>query len=263
MTKVDIWMPLYVADYLGDTSRLTTEQHGAYLLLLMDYWRNGPPPDDDLVLAQITRMTLDAWSNARASIEHFFSVENGKWTQKRVEQELSQARDKKEVQTARAKAAAKKRWDKENAASNATSIPQAVLMQCPSPSPSPSPNKTLKQERTSAPVCPQSVDEQVWKDYLAVRKAKRSPVTETAIQAIEKEAGKAGWSLEKALRECVARGWVGFKAEWVDKLSNQKLSFAERDELLKRKRWEEMTGREFPEETQSFWTPDANMELLK
>src|SRR5699024_9631718 len=45
--KVDIWMPLYVRDYLGATSRLTTEQHGAYMLLIMDDWLNGPPPDDE------------------------------------------------------------------------------------------------------------------------------------------------------------------------------------------------------------------------
>lgn len=255
--KVDIWMPLYVADYLADTSRLTTEQHGAYLLLLMDYWRNGPPPDEDAVLQQITRMTPDAWSNAKAVLKQFFSVENGAWTHSRVEKELADAKDKKELHTARAKAAAEKRWSKRDA----TSIAQAVPMQCPSPSPSPTPIN-INTKRTSAPVCPEGVSEQVWKDYLSVRRAKKSPLTETALKAIEKEAGKAGWSLEKALSECAARGWVGFKAEWVDKLSNPKLSFAERDELLKRKRWEEMTGREFPEE-QSFWNPNADMELLK
>ena len=62
--KVDIWMPLYVADYLSATSRLTTEQHGAYLLLLMDYWKNGAPPNNDAVLAQITKLSPNAWSNA-------------------------------------------------------------------------------------------------------------------------------------------------------------------------------------------------------
>ena len=29
------------------------------------------------------------------------------------------------------------------------------------------------------------------------------------------------------------------------------------------KKWEQRTGREFPEEGQSFWTPGADMELLK
>jgi uncharacterized protein YdaU (DUF1376 family) len=256
MTKVDIWMPLYVADYLADTSRLTTEQHGAYLLLLMDYWRNGPPPDDDFILQQITKLRPDAWSNAKAVLKQFFQVENGEWKHSRVEKELSDAKDKKERQTARARAGAEKRWSKKDA----TSIAQALPKQCPSPSPSPKEINTIK--RTSAPVCPEGVSLQVWNDYLAVRKAKRSPLTATALTAIEKEAGKAGWSLEKALSECVSRGWVGFKAEWVDKLSNPKLSFAERDELLKRKRWEEMTGREFPEGN-SMWTPGADMELLK
>jgi hypothetical protein len=51
-----------------------------------------------------------------------------------------------------------------------------------------------------------------------------------------------------SLSEIVARGWRGFKAEWVkDKQENKLLTFAERDEMLKRQKWEEMTGRKWPE----------------
>lgn len=62
---------------------------------------------------------------------------------------------------------------------------------------------------------PEGVAEQVWVDFLAHRKAKRAPVSETVIAGIRREAEKAGWSLEDALAEIVARGWQGFKAEWV------------------------------------------------
>jgi len=142
MQKTDIWMPLYIGDYLADTSRLTTEQHGAYLLLLMDYWRSGRLPDNDQVLAQITKLSPDAWSNARAMLEQFFSIEGGSWVHKRVEQELAQAVDNKVKNHQRAVDAANARWKKQqnDATSNANSNAQAMLKQCPSPSPSPSKN---------------------------------------------------------------------------------------------------------------------------
>lgn len=62
---------------------------------------------------------------------------------------------------------------------------------------------------------PEGVSEQVWADFLQSRKARRAPVTATVVAGISREAAKAGWTLEAALAESVARGWQSFKAEWV------------------------------------------------
>ena len=102
--------------------------------------------------------------------------------------------------------------------------------------------------RQKAVVCPDGVPADLWSDFCQHRKTVKASITQTALDGIEREAKKAGWSLEDALRECVLRGWRGFKADWVkDKQSDKVLSFAEKDELAKRKRWEEMTGRKWPE----------------
>ena len=89
MSNGDRWMPLYVADYLGDTMHLTGPEHGAYLLLLMHYWRNGPLPDDDRKLAHIARTEEKLWKSVGPVVREFFTV-NGDGTlhQKRMDCEL-------------------------------------------------------------------------------------------------------------------------------------------------------------------------------
>ncbi|EQD26556.1 protein containing DUF1376, partial [mine drainage metagenome] len=91
VSKITIWMPFYIADYLADTTRLTTEQHGAYLLLIMDYWRNGPLPDDDLALANITRLNSQAWKKNRSAMVRMFQLSEGSWCHKRIDEERSRA----------------------------------------------------------------------------------------------------------------------------------------------------------------------------
>jgi uncharacterized protein YdaU (DUF1376 family) len=247
--------PHHIGDFINDTSRLNDSQSMTYLRLIWHYYKTEEPLPKDI--NKLCFLLGASPEDAELILEHFFDEHPDCWRHKRCDAEIAAYRNRQD----HGRKAAKSRWN------NAPSMPGASIEHPQGikkdANRKPITDNQLTTKRTSAPVCPEGVGEQVWKDYLAVRKAKRSPVTDTALQAIEKEAGKAGWPLEKALKECVARGWVGFKAEWVDKLSNPKLSFAERDELLKRKKWEQMTGREFPEEGQSFWTPGADMELLK
>lgn len=108
--KLDTWMPLYIGDYLADTSRLTTEQHGAYLLLLMDYWRNGPPPDDEEVLASITKLSVAQWRKHASAIGRLFTSTAGNWVQKRADSERQKASGIGGKRSASGKAGASKRW---------------------------------------------------------------------------------------------------------------------------------------------------------
>lgn len=65
-----------------------------------------------------------------------------------------------------------------------------------------------------AVACPSDVPAEVFADFLTIRKAKRAPLTATALAGIRREADKAGVSLEQALTVCCERGWVGFRADW-------------------------------------------------
>lgn len=98
------YMPFFIADYLADTAHLSTAEHGAYLLLIMNYWQRGKPlPADDRKLARIARMSDDEWMDAREALSEFFVDADGVWTHKRIDAELAVAAEK----SAKAKASAR------------------------------------------------------------------------------------------------------------------------------------------------------------
>lgn len=80
------WMPLYIADYRADTTRLSTIEHGAYLLLIMEYWRASGLPDDDKQLSRIVGLTMAQWKRMRSVIQCFF---HDGWRHKRIDEELA------------------------------------------------------------------------------------------------------------------------------------------------------------------------------
>jgi uncharacterized protein YdaU (DUF1376 family) len=78
------WMPFYAGDYLRDTGHLTTEQHGAYLLLILHCWQHGKLPDGAPGRATIARVPLKRWQTIKSEVESYF-LDDG--THKRIDAE--------------------------------------------------------------------------------------------------------------------------------------------------------------------------------
>lgn len=103
------YMRFWPADYLGDTRHLTTQEHGAYLLLILAYWQNeGPLADDDGRMARLVGMTPKEWTKTKKTIAEFFQISAGQWRHKRIEAELAHVRTK----SAKATAAVRTRYDR-------------------------------------------------------------------------------------------------------------------------------------------------------
>jgi uncharacterized protein YdaU (DUF1376 family) len=92
-------MSLYTDAYLADTTHLSTEQHGAYLLLLVAMWRaGGKLSDDPSFLQRVTKVSPKRWDRMWEEIGHFFVADGkGSISQKRLRAEYVKALHRKEV----------------------------------------------------------------------------------------------------------------------------------------------------------------------
>ena len=111
--RPDTWMPMYWRDYIADTRNLSTEQHGAYLLLIGYYWVTGRPlPDDDAQLCAVARCTLARWRALRPLVLAFFRREHDGWRHKRIDHELAKTTGAYERRTKANRENIRKRYQK-------------------------------------------------------------------------------------------------------------------------------------------------------
>lgn len=211
--KTNIWMPLFIGDYLADTQHLTTEQHGAYVLLLMHEWTTGPLQDDDGTLMRITRLMPDAWSIARGVLRKFFTVStDGKLFQPRLERERAKSLEKKAGAQAKAEKAANARWKRD-----ARSITQAVLEECPLPLPLQITNTRASDDalsEKSKEVDLRNIPEQevlsIWKMYPKPRGSKAAGVS--AIKLALKDLRSQGYGDSAAELSTRVKTWFAWDA---------------------------------------------------
>jgi uncharacterized protein YdaU (DUF1376 family) len=233
-----------IGDYKSHTEHLSDLEDLAYRRMLDWYYLHETPlPLETSEIARLIRMRTHTDCIAVVLQEFFIRNENG-WTNHRADQEIARAGEK----SSKASESAKARWSKHKDADAMRTHSESNATHDTLHKTQDTEHKNTKPRKSASIVKPEDVGQTVWDDFLAIRKAKRSPMTQTALEGIQREADKAGWPLETAIQECVARGWQGFKAEWVatKPVDKSSMSFAERDEQARRKRWEEMTGRKWP-----------------
>ena len=191
-----------IGDYRRDTTYLTLLEHGVYRQLLDTYYLSESPlPNDEEWLMRLHCVrTADEQRALQNILKEFIVLQEDGWHHKGCEKIIAAYRDK----SAKASKSAKARWDKD-----ANALPSQSERYA---NHKPITNNHKPITKIQAP---EGVSVEVWDSFLEQRKKARAVVTDIVIKSIRSEAEKAGWSLEQALTEITARGWRGFKAEWV------------------------------------------------
>src|SRR5262245_25195391 len=135
-------MPFWTDAYLGDTTHLTTEEHGAYMLLLVAMWRSGEARlrNDPDLLARYAKLNAKGqggkcrWDAVAPVVMRFFhDLGDGYITQLRLKDEWDYVVSKSRRQSRNAKA----RWLKNKEVDDATALPPQSRGNAPTPTPTP------------------------------------------------------------------------------------------------------------------------------
>jgi uncharacterized protein YdaU (DUF1376 family) len=227
--------------YLADTTHLTTEEHGAYMLLLAAMWRrNGCVPDDDKDNARILGLTPAKWRKTKARLASTisgFRVEGGTITQEKLRKTWENTQEKiaKNAANGAKGGSAAARNNKDLALANAK---ETLERKATIPEPEPEPE--LKKEDTNVSLSvPDAVPandlSQAVADYnKAAAEAdwpqvqKLTPTRSKQLRQRLKDCGGLdGWriAMAKACESDFCRGrtakpWTGFCFDWAVKAAN-------------------------------------------
>jgi uncharacterized protein YdaU (DUF1376 family) len=202
-----------IGDYSSHTQHLDPIEDIAYRRMLDWYYTHEQPlPLDVQEIARQIRMR-DHAAAIRDVLNEFFQQTDEGWFSSRVEKEIEHYQTKKQQASRAGKASAERRFNGRSTDVQPTNNHKPITNN-QEPVTTKEPRKRVIVEK------PDSVSQQVWDDWLTIRKSKKAALTQTAWVLMLKEVEKAGWTIEAAIDECCLRTWASFKASWVNKPSD-------------------------------------------
>ncbi|HBU7855737.1 TPA: DUF1376 domain-containing protein [Escherichia coli] len=234
------YMQLYIADYLADTMHLSAEEHGAYLLLMFNYWQTGKPIPKNR-LAKIARLTNERWADVEPSLQEFFCDNGEEWVHLRIEEDLASVREKLTKKSAAGKASVQARRSRKEAGvqtkqeRNLTGVQTDVEVVFEHDVNTKATNKdTDKDLKTDPPLnpprgnrgvkkfdpldiaLPNWISVSLWREWVEFRQALRKPIrTEQGANGAIRELEKfrqQGFSPEQVIRHSIANEYQGLFA---------------------------------------------------
>ncbi|ENE3441171.1 DUF1376 domain-containing protein [Escherichia coli] len=234
------YMQLYIADYLADTMHLSAEEHGAYLLLMFNYWQTGKPIPKNR-LAKIARLTNERWADVEPSLQEFFCDNGEEWVHLRIEEDLASVREKLTKKSAAGKASVQARRSRKEAdvqtkqERNLTGVQTDVEVVFEHDVNTKATNKdTDKDLKTDPPLnpprgnrgvkkfdpldiaLPNWISVSLWREWVEFRQALRKPIrTEQGANGAIRELEKfrqQGFSPEQVIRYSIANEYQGLFA---------------------------------------------------
>jgi uncharacterized protein YdaU (DUF1376 family) len=175
----------------------------AYRRLLDLYYLHERPLNSGIAAVARQIGMREHEDKVKLILEEFFHMSEDGWMNPRADREIKHFHGKIEQASRAGKASAQRR-------SNARSTDvQPNNKQEPI-------NKKQETKNTATSVAtPYGVSPEVWDQFVKQRKVKKAQITDLVMAGIQREADKAGYTLEKALTEVVVRNWTSFKADWV------------------------------------------------
>ncbi|MCB8639368.1 DUF1376 domain-containing protein [Shigella flexneri] len=234
------YMQLYIADYLADTMHLSAEEHGAYLLLMFNYWQTGKPIPKNR-LAKIARLTNERWADVEPSLQEFFCDNGEEWVHLRIEEDLASVREKLTKKSAAGKASVQARRSRKEAdvqtkqERNLTGVQTDVEVVFEHDVNTKATNKdTDKDLKTDPPLnpprgnrgvkkfdpldiaLPNWISVSLWREWVEFRQALRKPIrTEQGANGAIRELEKfrqQGFSPKQVIRHSIANEYQGLFA---------------------------------------------------
>jgi len=202
-----------IADYRKDTGHLSTIEHGIYRQLIDWYYLDeNPIPLETQVVSRRLRLASEVEVLSLQNVlSDFFKEGKSGYVHKRIELDINDYHEQAEKNQRNGKLGGRPKK---------TQVVIDGLQDESQNNPNHKPlttNHKPKRESATVVACPPNVSQQIWGDWVALRKSKKAPITQTVLNGAIVEAKILGWPLEKFLAEWCSRGSQGLKAEWIVK----------------------------------------------